>query len=299
MIFNGNEIPLIECIKNILGIDVELYPDGQFHRYPAPDKDATNKACWIKVQEDGMSAFLGNFSTGESHCWFAESIEESDGGLIDGLVQCEGKTQLELGLEKREQAQNDAAEIAVTTLAEAQPARPGAHYVSMKHILPKGLYQSGVELLVPVQNINGEIRNIQTIYPDCSKYFLKGGEITGNFALCGQLFSTPKLFICEGYATAATIHDITGECTVAAMNAGNLLAIAQGIAAHAPAGIDIIIAADNDHMTTGNPGITKATAAAESIGAKLVYPEVPCSYPLCKCTDFNDWEHCYNRKGDV
>jgi putative DNA primase/helicase len=294
MIIYGYEMPLQACIKNTLGIEVELNTDGQFYRYPAPDKATTNKACWLRVSECGRLAFFGNFITGESHSWFADSDSETNYPEYEST-----EVQLPLALDNRDEAQNAAASIAITMLAEAQPARPGSHYVSMKRISPKGLKLSGFALLIPIQNIQGVIRNIQTIHPDCSKYFLKGGEIKGNFAVCGELFSTEKLFICEGYATAATIHEITGECTVAAMNAGNLMAVAQEIAANAPAGIEIIIAADNDHMTAGNPGITKGTAAAEAIGAKIVYPEVPCSYLLCKCTDFNDWEHCYYRTEEV
>lgn len=294
MIFNGSEIPLNACIRNALGIDVELHADGQFYRYPAPNKDTKNKACWVKLSEDGNSAVFGNFITNESHSWFAEySTDDLQ------FTPFQSEEQLELSLSNRETTQNCAAEIAITTLAKAHPARPGSHYLSKKKISPLGLKQEGVALLIPIQNIHGQIRNIQTVYPDSSKYFLKGGEVKGNFAVCGELYSTPKLFICEGYATASTIYEVTGECTVAAMNAGNLLAVAQEIAAHAPSGIEIIIAADNDHKTEGNPGITKGTEATEAIGAKIVYPEVPCSYPLCKCTDFNDWKHCWYRKQEV
>ena len=296
MIF-GN-IPLEVCIKNSLGIDVELHADGKFHRYPSPNKGTSNKACWVKLSKDGRSAVFGNFITGESHSWLADSSLDSE-ALIEGYTRYPVPNQFELDLQSRKLTQNKAAEIAISTLRNAISARPGSHYVSQKKISPKGLFQEGVTLLVPIQNILGEFRNIQRIYPDGSKFFLKGGEVKGNFALCGKLFSTGKLFICEGYATAATIHDITGECAAAAMNANNLMAVALKIATHAPAEIEIIIAADNDHKTKGNPGLTKATEAAQAIGAKIVNPEVPCSYPFCECTDFNDWEHCYNRREEV
>lgn len=52
----------------------------------------------------------------------------------------------------------------------------------------------------------------------------------------------------------------------------------------------IIIAADNDTSTPGNPGITKGRAAAESIGAGLVYPQfTPEEFSKNpKLSDFND-----------
>ena len=36
--------------------------------------------------------------------------------------------------------------------------------------------------------------------------------------------------------------------------------------------LKIIIAADDDHQTPGNPGITKAKAAAQTTGATLAVP---------------------------
>jgi len=65
------------------------------------------------------------------------------------------------------------------------------------------------------------------------------------------------LLIAEGYATAATVHQATGFATVAAMNCGNLFAVAKAQREKFP-DREIIIAADNDQATAGNPGLSKA-----------------------------------------
>ena len=69
------------------------------------------------------------------------------------------------------------------------------------------------------------------------------------------------------------------------MNSGNLSEVAKAVRELWPQR-EIIIAADNDQFTDGNPGRTKATAAAKSIGAKLAVPQFHETRE--KPTDFND-----------
>src|SRR5262249_47755942 len=49
----------------------------------------------------------------------------------------------------------------------------------------------------------------------------------------------------------------------------------------------IVICADDDYRTAGNPGLTKANEAAAQIRAKVVVPEFGSDRPE-KATDFND-----------
>ena len=76
------------------------------------------------------------------------------------------------------------------------------------------------------------------------------------------------------------------------MNAGNLLPVAKAARAYWR-DADLTIAADNDRTTPGNPGLTKATAAALSVGARLAVPEFPDGVTG---SDFNDLNNFYNRK---
>jgi putative DNA primase/helicase len=82
------------------------------------------------------------------------------------------------------------------------------------------------------------------------------------------------LLICEGWATGATLHEESGHPVLCAMNAGNLLPVAKAARAAWP-GADLLICADNDRKTEGNPGLTAATAAAKATGARLAVPEFP------------------------
>ena len=71
-----------------------------------------------------------------------------------------------------------------------------------------------------------------------------------------------------------------------AFNAGNLEAVATALRIKHPA-LKIIIAADDDHQTDGNPGLTKATAAAQAVSGLLAVPVFVAGRPD-KATDFND-----------
>ena len=79
---------------------------------------------------------------------------------------------------------------------------------------------------------------------------------------------TPTRIIAEGFSTGASIHEATGHCVHIAFNCHNLKSVAESIRKAHP-DTDLIIAADDDWKTEGNPGMTKATEAPLSYGAKL------------------------------
>jgi putative DNA primase/helicase len=166
----------------------------------------------------------------------------------------------------------------------ALPADRSHPYLCAKAVQAHGLRQCGNSLLVPLYDAHGQLWNTQSIFPDGTKLFRKGGRISGLFSPFGDLSAPVRLVICEGWATGATLHDGTGYPVLAAMNCGNLLAVATAARMEWP-GARLIIAADNDRETTGNPGLTKATEAARATGAKLAVPEFPAD---AAGTDFND-----------
>jgi putative DNA primase/helicase len=97
---------------------------------------------------------------------------------------------------------------------------------------------------------------------------------------------TGKLIVCEGYATGASIHEATGHAVAVAFNAGNLSAVALALRAKYPK-LQIIIAADDDSQTDGNPGMTEARAAALAVSGLVAVPDFGQNRPD-KATDFND-----------
>jgi putative DNA primase/helicase len=94
------------------------------------------------------------------------------------------------------------------------------------------------------------------------------------------------LCIAEGFATGATIHQATGYPVAVAFNAGNLEAVAKAMRQKLP-GLSMIVCADDDAGTEGNPGITKANLAALATGAKVAVPAFGDQRPD-DASDFND-----------
>ncbi|WP_298194340.1 toprim domain-containing protein [Novosphingobium sp.] len=159
-----------------------------------------------------------------------------------------------------------AALTARLRLAQAVPADPGHPYLVAKRIASERLWQAGARLLVPMQDEMGEVQNVQSIAPDGSKLFTKGGRTSGLFWWVGK--ATDRLVIGEGMATVAAIRRATGVPVVAAMTAHNLPKVAQAIHAKRP-DLELIIAADDDPA-----GHEAASSAAALTGASIVFPEL-------------------------
>lgn len=120
-----------------------------------------------------------------------------------------------------------------------------------------------------------------------AKKFLHGGRVTGcYFSIPANPKGAAALCICEGFATGASINEATGYPVAVAFNAGNLEAVARGMRAKFP-DLPLIICADDDVCTAGNPGLSKATAAAQTVGGRLAVPFFGTDRPD-GATDFND-----------
>lgn len=141
-------------------------------------------------------------------------------------------------------------------------------------------------LIIPMLDDSGETQSLQFISTNGDKKFLFGGKMQGCYFPIGTIENADTILIAEGYATAATIHEITNLPVVVAYNAGNLLPVAESIRAQYPSA-SIVLCADDDWKTKGNPGITKANEAAEAIGGKVIAPIFGDNRPD-KATDFND-----------
>ena len=89
--------------------------------------------------------------------------------------------------------------------------------------------------------------------------FKRDTAVTGRFHAMGKLGR--RILIAEGYATAATLHEITGHAVACAFTASNLMPVAEALRKKYPDAV-LIIRADDDHTEEGNPGLTNATAAA-------------------------------------
>lgn len=102
-------------------------------------------------------------------------------------------------------------------------------------------------LLVPLRHGPNQLVGMQMIFPDGEKHFIKGAPVAGAYCSLGKASPRGVIVVAEGYATAESIYRSTGFYSLAAMNAGNLLAVAAKARAAAPEA-EIVIAADDDRF---------------------------------------------------
>lgn len=187
-------------------------------------------------------------------------------------------------LENQEQIARKAMAIWRST-EEAPADHP---YLVKRQIQPSGARLHKGMLAIPMR-IGKKLWSIQFIGVDGKKVFMKDGKMSGCYCSIGTTVGAEMICVVEGFATGATIHAATGHPVAVAFNAGNLLAVAKSMRA---CGLPIVICADDDHMTHGNPGVTSAVAAADAVGARIA---MPAFYGARgdDDTDFNDMQRIH------
>jgi Protein of unknown function (DUF3987)/Toprim domain len=125
-------------------------------------------------------------------------------------------------------------------------------------------------LVVPVRDATGGLYSLEFINADGNKRFLPGGRKSGGYFSIGR--PAGVVVVAEGFATGASIYEATGHATAVAFDKGNLCAVASALRAKFP-DARIIIAADDDYQTAGNPGIAGALKAAAEVGGFVAVPD--------------------------
>ena len=174
--------------------------------------------------------------------------------------------------EERAQKWLKAADTANSQFSAMPPAPEDFPYLKNKNVPCYGLrWRPDLKkIAIPLRNIKGDIQSIQWIHADGSKRFFEGSTYTGAFfsialdLLKYEQYKNCPILVGEGYATMATVYELTGYPCVAAMNCGNLINVAKALKEKYPKQT-IIFMADNDHLTEGNPGITHALNANSAL----------------------------------
>ena len=258
--------------------------DGAIHRFHVPGDRQGSHNGWYVLFADGVAAgAFGSWKAGEVHHW-------SSRGEVSAIEAEQMRQRIEQAKRQREaeqhQRQQQASEYAGWPWENARRADPSHPYLQAKQVRSYGLRQHRDELLVPLY-LDGVLVNLQRIGADGGKRFLRGGRITGCYSTLGSISPGRRLYVCEGWATGASIHESSGSPVACAMNAGNLKPVALALRAKYGDLVELVIAGDDDRQTLGNPGRTAAMAAALAAGALVTFPDWPADAPP-SLTDFND-----------
>lgn len=244
----------------------EIIADGKVHRYSANGKP-NNTAGWyvLNYTNQPYGAF-GDYSLDVKKTWRAPGFSGAKINTVN-TPQIKNDSYFEAKLKAKKIW--DSASITIT--------HP---YLDAKCVKPFGTKKKGNSLIVPLLKDN-EIQSLQFIYPDGKKRFLSGGLIKG----CHYYLGEPKvrIYVCEGFATAASVHEATNECTVVAFNSGNLMEVVGEVKKKYP-NKTIIVCADDDKTDVG---LKSALKVSKTHNCQILIPRIN-QLKVDGISDFND-----------
>lgn len=248
-----------------------IRPDRGICRYRVEGDRVGTRNGWAVFHSDfPPSGIAKSYKTGVEVKWSAPSArpltEQERRALQDRIEQDRKSAQV-----LREASYQKAAERARREWEQAAPASLDHPYLAAKGTKPHGLRQDrDGRLLVPLCGPDATLWSLQRIGRDGQKGFLPGGRVAG--ACWTVQTGSGPVIVAEGAATAASIAEaVPGATVVAAMSAGNLEHIARDHRSKHPSA-QIILGGDDDTLTAGNPGRTKAEAAAQAVGGVAIFP---------------------------
>jgi putative DNA primase/helicase len=279
------EEQLIEAIADAgLEPPEQVFLDGRIHRFRSGQKK--DKTGWYVVFGDGIPAGrFGDWREDISQPWTADIGRQLTFDEVEARKRHieEAKRIRDQEIEKL----HDAVALAAKRIWDGgTPATAEHPYLKRKGVQPHGIKVSGEgKLMIPACTMDGDIKTIQYIDADGKKQFHQGGEAGGNVYFLGDESESP-IYIAEGFATAATIHEVTGKPVVVAFSCHNLVEATGKVRDKRGALSEIVVVADNDESGMGEK---MARRACQKHGARFVMaPDVG--------DDVNDF---HQKGGDV
>ena len=271
------DAPEIQLKDAMLGAGLKppetLHLDGKVHRFNSGTKGEKghDKPGWYIIFNDGVPAGrFGCWRSGVELTWKAEigrslTVAEE---MAQSRRLSEAKTQRDAEKAKTREVAANTVDLIWSQAGAASPEHP---YLQRKGIQPNGARITGDgRLMVPLYNSDGELSSIQYIDHQGGKLYHPGGQTGSMFWLVGSTDDVDTLYIAEGFATAATIAEVTGKPCAVAYSASNLVPV-TGILKAAHPTLDICIVADNDASGVGQRYAEQASA---KFGVRMTMPPI-------------------------
>ncbi|HFD8868227.1 TPA: DUF927 domain-containing protein [Salmonella enterica] len=281
----------------LAGLSIDV-PDSSRRHAPCPACGGTDR---FRFDDNGRGSFIcnqcgagdgldlikkvNNCDTTEAAKMAAEVLGiDYRAAETDPAAASQRREQLEADRQQREQerqkqAVGDAEQRRTTFTRLYAGMRQNVTQGESDYLQSKGLtgfnypVMPDGSLLLELVDESGAVVAAQTITPQGGKRLLTGSAKRGAYYGVNALERPQSVVIAEGLATALTCHLIrTDALTVAAIDAGNLLPVAEVMRRKYPQA-QIIIAADNDHHEgQANMGKDAAEKAALSVAGWISLP---------------------------
>lgn len=261
------EIQLADAMRSA-GIEppANLTIDGQLHRFSTKGRARDDSGWYVAYPDEPVAGRFG--------CWRddIDCVFRADMGRDLSAVEqmAIARRQAEAKARRDEQRQRKAAVAADTVegiWSGAIAASPDHPYLKRKGIQAHGVRATGDgRLIVPLFDADGSLSSLQ--YIGSEKRYHPGAATRGCSWTLGDL-DGGTVFVAEGFATAATIHEVSNRPVVIAYSANNLPEVARQLRERHGDQQDIVIVADNDASGVGR---NKADEASAKHGARIVMP---------------------------
>lgn len=257
------------------------------------------KAHWYRLREmrtDGgthvVVGSFGNWRGQERHRvdidW--QGIGEQERQALQAKREAQAQADAQARSEAAAQAAMKAAELWAIGLRTGH-----SPYLERKAVQPEACrYLRDGAVLIPLlrydQPRETALKALQIIRPDGSKRFTRGFEKPGCCLRLGHVVVGEPILVCEGYATGLTLRMAVHRRlpVVVALDAGNLLPVLELLRTlHGQS--RLLVCADDDYRTPGNPGREKAHKASRAVErCAYTWPIFRPANRGPKDTDFND-----------
>lgn len=275
-----------------LRFDGEIHCDGQLHRIQVDgDKRGKKNGWYIFHNEVIPVCIFGTWKGEQKFVWSAKHESKLNRLERERLKKMLADASRSARRQKKSEQMMVAAEC-IEIYKNAQSVTNHG-YLDKKLIKTNDILRLGErgELIIPVISTNGVINSLQYVHKTGGKMFHPGGATKDCF--CYLKGYEDVIFVCEGYATGATINEATGRSVYVAFNCGNLISIVKHAQNKSQKSI-IVIAADDDFMTKepiDNPGKHHAELTAKATGCSIIYPKFDAYHRKADQTDFNDMHY--------
>ena len=249
----------------------EIILDGQLRRFRT-DPKKHDRSGWYVGHADGICTMIwGDWRQGIEQT--IKATINRPYTVADEMAHVARVAAAKAARDAERKKQNEAAASTVEIIwSEGAAASPEHPYLKRKGIQPHGAKITGDgRLMVPLFDSDGALASLQYIDADGGKLYHPGGSVGGKFCIIGTLDVPGVLYVAEGFATAATIHEVSNRPVIVAYSASNLVPVTGTLRDLYGQGQDIVIVADNDASGVGQKYAEQACA---KYGARMVMPSV-------------------------
>lgn len=302
------------------------------------DKGAQKSGAYVGYLDGAPAGFMQNFKSGFSSNWKYETLDilpYSDELIYSKKAQNLANDNtffIQKQLQRENELEDEYKKTAKILLDEFLAAKfavlDHTYFVRKRVYKNYGLKQDRFgNLLMPLFDINEKFWSLQRIFPNGNKMIgallsseqKKNGEKflakkRGNFFILSDdidlynknsvqlnieaLSKYNKIYICEGFATAASVHEACKIPVIVGLDVGNLEFVVQDFSARF-CNIHIIIAADNDAKKEKESGFNIGKEKAMQI--KNNFKNVSVCIPNFNDTEissgYSDFNDLYNSRG--